>query len=196
MWACRQKGSLPFCFGVKCVCLWCRLLWNAPCRVIIVGPTLLYHSISSNKADNDNRAWCDPSNGDLFVSAGLMKCPCVYTLALLYLFSASIILIARLFHICLWPRWAVYSGKQDWQRIKVGTRSCAIVSAVYLDSRSQVAVGSARLARKMFQKIHLYTQKDLRPAETPRWKIYTCQSVVVYSRHSRAGQYWLKFISW
>lgn len=61
---------------------------------------------------------------------------------LLYLLAV----LLRLLRICLRPRWAVYSGKQDWQRIKVGARSRAIVLAGYLDPLSRVAVESARWA--------------------------------------------------
>lgn len=105
----------------------CRLLWNAPCRAIILlesdsaAGSALSHSIPSN----NNRVWCVTPASVTFLPVLL----CTRS-ALPYLFCAR---------ICLWPQWAVYSGKQDWQRIKVRARSRVIVSAVYLDPRPETA---------------------------------------------------------
>lgn len=106
----RQCEACPS-FGV--VCSEMLPVESSSC----LDPTLLQEapSIPSN---SNNRVWCDPAAGHLFVRA------LVYTLCS---------------RICLWPRWAVYSGKQDWQRIKVRAHSRVIVSAVYLDPHPETA---------------------------------------------------------
>lgn len=78
----------------------------------------------------------------IIIECGVTPAPVTFSPVLLCTRSALPYLFCA--RICLWPQWAVYSGKQDWQRIKVRARSCVIVSAVYLDPRPETALESAR----------------------------------------------------
>lgn len=106
----------------------CCLLWNAPRSAIILlesdsaAGSALSHSIFLRT---------------IIIECGVTPAPVTFLPVLLCTRSALPYLFCA--RICLWPRWAVYSGKQDWQRIKVRARSRVIVSAVYLDPRPETA---------------------------------------------------------
>lgn len=106
----------------------------------------------------------------VIIECGVTPAPVTFSSVLLCTRSALPYLFCS--RICLWPRWAVYSGKQDWQRIKVGARSRAIVLAVYLDPRPETAwnqrggkSGASVRNPRVFQKIHPNPLKALNPTD-------------------------------
>lgn len=109
----------------------------------------------------------------IIIECGMIPAPVTFLPVLLCTRSALPYLFCA--RICLWPQWAVYSGKQDWQRIKVRARSRVIVSAVYLDPRPETAwnqrggkSGASVRNPRVFQKIHPNPLKVLKPAESHR----------------------------
>lgn len=82
----------------------CRLLSNASCKAIVLLRSERKRLI----------------HVEIIIECGVTPAPVTFPSVLL-LCTRSALPYLLCSWICLWPRWAVYSGTPDWPRIKVGT---------------------------------------------------------------------------